>query len=557
MGLQVLDGELNKPRVTVVHPVRRLTLPRERFPIVGAPDPRSHSLPYAKPLTNHRRRGEKPASNMAGRTSAPRKETRVQNAGAESVSSKVITATMTLNGTAAKSESSLSVTDPATGLEIGIAPVCSRDQLDDAVRAARSAQPAWAALPFEDRRAFVLRVADVVDANVAELARLVTLEQGKPVSAAAIEVAGLAYWLRETADLELPEIVNQDDADRLSVTRHIPLGVVAAITPWNYPIGQIGFKLPQALLAGNTVVLKPSVYTPLATLRLGELLRDVLPVGVLNVLSGTDDLGKWMTSHPGFDGISFTGSTQTGAAVMRSAAAYLTPVTLELGGNDPAIVLPDVDVDEVADQLFWGAFSNSGQICLATKRLYIHEDVYDSLAARLSAIAKEARVGNGQEEGVQLGPVSNVRQYERVIELIQATLEQGLSLLSGGVPKEGSVGYFVSPTLVDNPPDDARIVQEEQFGPVLPLLKWTDVDDVVKRANATVFGLGASVWSSDTDAALSVAQRLQSGTVWINEVMHLSPAVSFGGTKQSGVGVENGLAGLLEYTTQQTTTVRR
>ncbi|MFD4950394.1 aldehyde dehydrogenase family protein [Streptomyces sp. NPDC058451] len=305
-----------------------------------------------------------------------------------------------------------------------------------------------------------------------------------------------------------------------------------------YSVGQVSFKLGPALLAGNTVVLKPSAFTPLANLRLGEVWRDLLPAGVVNVVAGSGGLGEWVTEHPGFDKISFTGSTQTGRKVMASAAQRLARVTLELGGNDAAIVLPDVDVKEVAPQLFWAAFANSGQICLATKRLYVHEDVYDDLARELVRLAEQARVGDPSEGDVDLGPVSNQRQYETVVSLLRDCRDHGYRFLAGGLPEDGDGGCFVAQTLVDNPPESSRIVREEQFGPVLPLLKYRDVDDAVKRANAGEYALGASVWAGDPEAGQEVAARLETGTVWVNEVMQLDPLVPFGG--RAGVTVPRG-----------------
>jgi aldehyde dehydrogenase (NAD+) len=465
--------------------------------------------------------------------------------------------TMTIGGGAAAATATYPVINPATEQILAQALNCTREQLDAAVTAARRAQPSWAALPVEIRKTHLRAIADVVDAHVPELARLVTAEQGKPLPVAEAEVAGLAYWLRGTATLDLPEIVNQDDDQRRSVTRHVPLGVVAAITPWNYPIGQLSFKLGPALLAGNTVIVKPSAFAPLATLRLGELLRETLPAGVINVISGSGGLGSWLSEDRALNKISFTGSTTTGRDVMAGAAPTLTRITLELGGNDPAIVLPDADPEAVAEQLFWAAFSNTGQICLATKRLYVHADVYDRVVIALAKLAKTVTVGDGTQDGVQIGPVSNRRQYETVINLLQDAETHGYRFLTGGLPNNDEPGFFIQPTIIDNPPEQARIVREEQFGPVLPVLKFDNLDDAIRRANDSQYGLGASVWSADPDAALQVAQRLEAGTVWVNEVMHLDPLVPFGGVKQSGVGVESGLAGLLEFTERQTITVKR
>ncbi|WP_445182807.1 aldehyde dehydrogenase family protein [Pseudonocardia sp. Cha107L01] len=464
--------------------------------------------------------------------------------------------TLTINGNGVAGASSFDVLNPADETVVAQAPDCSSEQLDDAVAAARDAVPAWSARPIGERRRFLLEMAAAIDAHAEPLRRLLTAEQGKTLDDAATEILGAGYWLRETAKLELPEVVNEDSEVRRSITRHVALGVVGAIAPWNFPLGLAAFKLGPALLAGNTVVLKPSPFTPLMTLKVGELLRGVLPDGVLNVVSGGDDLGPWMTAHPGIDKIGFTGSTQTGRKVMASAAASLKRVTLELGGNDPAIVLPDIDVPSVAEKLFWGAFGNSGQVCLAAKRVYIHADVYEPLKRALVDIVRTVQVGDGAEHGVQLGPIQNRSQYERVLDLIRDAKDAGFEFLIGGLPEEQK-GYFVPLTILDNPPEDSRIVQEEQFGPVLPLLRYDDIDDAIARANASEYGLGASVWSGDPDRALAVGQRLLAGTVWINEIQHLTPSVTFAGHKQSGVGTENGLEGLLEYTVPRTITVRR
>lgn len=464
--------------------------------------------------------------------------------------------TMTIGGQGVAGAASFDVLNPATEAVIGQAPDASREQLDQAVAAARKAFPGWAAMPFEKRRELVTAMAGVIAANVEPLKRLLTAEQGKTLENAGGDLLGGAYWLSQTATLNLPETVNEDSGDRRSITRHVPLGVVGAIAPWNYPVLLACFKLGPALLAGNTVVLKPSPFTPLTTLKIGELLRDVLPPGVLNVVTGGDALGPWMTSHPGFDKISFTGSTQTGRRVMASAAETLKRVTLELGGNDAAIVLPDVDVKAVAEKLFWAAFSNTGQICIATKRMYIHKDVYEPLKNAIVEYAKTVKVGDGSQAGVQLGPVQNRLQYQRVLDLIKDAQDKGYKFLTGGLP-EAQKGYFIPLTILDNPPEDSRIVQEEQFGPVLPLIKVDSAEDAVARANASPYGLGGSVWSADEQKAFEIAQLVQSGTVWVNEVQHLSPLASFAGRKQSGVGVENGLEGLLEYTAPQTITVKK
>ncbi|WP_408590702.1 aldehyde dehydrogenase family protein [Novosphingobium sp.] len=458
---------------------------------------------------------------------------------------------MLIGGELVAGSATFDVLNPATEEVIAQAPDATPADLDTAVAAARAAFPGWAATPIADRKAKLVALANAVWGNADAFARLLTSEQGKPHSEATGEVMGAGYWLQANTTLDLPETVNEDSDDRISITRHVPLGVVGAIAPWNFPMILAMFKVAPALLAGNTMVLKPSPFTPLTTLRFAELAKDILPAGVLNVVTGGDALGPWMTAHPGFDKISFTGSTQTGRRVMASAAPTLKRVTLELGGNDPAIVLPDVNVEKIAEQLFWAAFTNNGQICIATKRMYIHKDIYEPLRDAIVAYARTVKVGDGAEQGTQIGPINNKPQYERVLGLIEDAREKGYKFLLGG-EKADVPGYFVPITILDNPPEDSRIVQEEQFGPVLPLIKFDDLDDVITKANATDYGLGASIWSADEDRAYDLAQRIQSGTVWVNETQHLSPLAAFGGVKQSGVGVEGGLEGLLEYTNAQT-----
>lgn len=464
--------------------------------------------------------------------------------------------TMTINGQAVSGTETFGVENPATGVVFAEAPDCSETQLDEAIAAARAALPGWKKTPIEKRREALLAIAGVIAQNGEDLARLLTQEQGKPHPDAMADVLGGAHWLAETAKLDIPEHVSEDSAERRAVTRYQPIGVVAAIVPWNFPVILMMFKLAPALLAGNTVVVKPAPTTPLTTLRIGELIRGILPPGVVNVISGSDRLGPWLTAHPGVDKVSFTGSTETGKKVMASAARDLKKVTLELGGNDAAIVMPDVDVEKVAEQLFWAAFRNAGQICIATKRMYIHKDIYEPLKNAIAEYAKTVKVGDGAEQGTQIGPVQNKAQYQRVLDLIQDAKDKGYKFLIGG--NASSVpGYFVPVTILDNPPEDARIVQEEQFGPVLPLMSFDNLDEVIGRANASIYGLGASIWTKDLERAEQLASELQAGTVWINESQHLSPHAAFGGHKQSGVGVEGGQDGLLEFCQAQTVFLRK
>jgi acyl-CoA reductase-like NAD-dependent aldehyde dehydrogenase len=394
------------------------------------------------------------------------------------------------------------------------------------------------------------QVSDLLFASVEELAPILTSEQGKSLGDAKIEVFGAAIWFRYFADLELPrEVIQDDDAAFAEVIRR-PLGVVAAITPWNFPLILASWKIAPALLAGNTMVLKPSPYTPLTTLRLGELLRDVLPPGVFNVVSGGDELGAWMTSHPIPRKISFTGSVATGKLVAASAAPDLKRVTLELGGNDPAIVLDDVEPSEIADKLFWGAFSNNGQICSAIKRVYVPEARYVEYVDALAECARGVVVGDGMEEGTQLGPINNKPQFDRVTELVDDALAGGARAVTGGKPMDRP-GYFFEPTILADISDGVRIVDEEQFGPALPIIGYRDLADAVERANATHFGLSGSVWTSDPDRGADVAGQLECGTAWVNAHLALAPHQPFGGAKWSGIGVENGPWGLLGFTELQ------
>jgi len=363
-------------------------------------------------------------------------------------------------------------------------------------------------------------------------------------------------WFQYTASLEIPvEVIADTDASRIEVRRR-PYGVVGAITPWNFPVLLAIWKIAPALLAGNTIVLKPSPYTPLSTLKLGEILRDAVPAGVLNVVSGNDALGAWITGHPAVRKISFTGSVATGKKVAAAAAPDLKRVTLELGGNDAAIVLDDVDPAKVADKLFWGAFSNSGQICSAIKRLYVPEKLEKPIVDALAAIAKSVKVGDGMQAGVELGPLNNKMQFDRVNELIADAEKAGGRCVTGGVAKSDG-GYFIQPTLVTGLKEGARLVDEEQFGPALPIVSYKNVDDAIERANATMYGLSGSVWSANVERAAEVAGQLETGSAWVNQHLAILPNTPFGGAKWSGIGVENGTWGLLGFTELQTVNISK
>jgi len=458
---------------------------------------------------------------------------------------------MTINGRGvAGTDGTFDVFNPATGQAFESAPECSESQLDEAVKSSRAAFPAWRATPIEERAALLFKAGEVLMAHAEEMGRLFTREQGRPVEQATQEVQGAAQWLQAVSVMRPPVHISEDSDTQFIETKYVPLGVVCAIAPWNFPISLAVWKIAPALLAGNTMVLKPSPFTPLCTLKMAELFRDVFPAGVLNVITGGDRLGPWMTAHPGFNKISFTGSTATGKRVMESASKDLKRLTLELGGNDAAIVLPDVDLDDVAQKIFFGAFFNTSQICIATKRLYVHEDVYEGLRDRLVAIAKATKVGDGADQGTNLGPIQNQRQYERVLDLIDDAKTNNLTLLEGADVPEGE-GYFIPITIVDNPPEASRVVQEEAFGPILPMLKFEDIDDVIDRANASEYGLAGAVWSKDTDKAVEIARRMETGTIWVNQNLNLRPDTPFAGHKNSGFGAENGEDGLLEFMAPQ------
>jgi acyl-CoA reductase-like NAD-dependent aldehyde dehydrogenase len=386
------------------------------------------------------------------------------------------------------------------------------------------------------------------------LAQLLTREQGKPIGQARDEIGRAATQSEGMAAIRIGVETLADDGQRRIELHYRPLGVVGIITPWNAPINLAAGPITAALYTGNTAVLKPSPFTPLTTLKLGELLRDVFPPGVLNVVAGGDELGQWMSEHPHIDRISFTGSVATGKRVMASAAGTLKRVTLELGGNDAAIVLDDVDPKVVAKKLYFAAFVNSGQVCMAVKRIYAHESVYDALCSALADEARSARVGDGLDPQSQMGPIQNRKQYERVVELLADTRRTGARILAGGeVPAGG--GYFVTPTIVANIAEDSRLVQEEQFGPIVPVLKFTDEDDAVRRANDTRFGLAGSVWSRDPERAAAIAARLEVGTAWVNQHRATSATVPFGGAKESGMGRQYSELGLKENMEPQVVSV--
>ncbi len=442
------------------------------------------------------------------------------------------------------------VINPATEEIFAECPTASTEQLNQAVTAAERAFRSWRFTSAGERRSMLNAIADRIEQNAPELAELVVKEQGKPLALAQMEVGGAVVWTRATAELDLPvEVIEDSPGKRIELHRK-PLGVVGSITPWNWPLMIAVWHIMPALRAGNTVVVKPSPNTPFNTIRLIEIINEVVPPGVVNIVAGGGGLGREMSRHTGIQKIVFTGSTPTGQDIMRNAADNLKRLTLELGGNDAGIILPDVDVDQVAEGIFQAAFLNMGQTCAALKRLYVHESIHDALCDRLARIAAAQRVGDGLQSDVTFGPIQNRDQYQLVCELVEDAKANGGRIHSGGEPLPGP-GYFYPPTIVSNVTDGMRIVDEEQFGPVLPVIRYSDIEDAVARANASESGLGGSVWSSDIDRAREIAARLECGTVWINGHAEVLPHCPFGGCKMSGFGVEFGQEGLREYTAPQ------
>ena len=453
---------------------------------------------------------------------------------------------MTIAGDTAHAAATFGVRNPATGEVFAEAPECTRSQLDSAFESAAKAYRDWKS-DEAFRRTTLLGMADVLMASAGELAPVLTAEQGKPLADANVEVFAAAIWCQYFANLETPSQIIQDDESALVEVVRRPLGVVAAITPWNFPLTLAFWKIAHALLAGNTLVIKPSPFTPLSTLKAVELLRDAVPPGVINAVSGGDELGAWMTSHPTPRKVSFTGSIETGKKVAMSAAPDLKRVTLELGGNDPAIILDDADPAVVSRAIFAGAFNNNGQVCSAIKRVYVPEALHDDVVEALAGYASTVKVGDGTDPESKLGPINNEPQYERVKELVADAISGGARPVTGGHAMDRP-GYFFEPTILADITDGTRIVDEEQFGPALPVISYRNLDDALERANSTHFGLSGSVWSADPERAAQVASELECGTAWVNTHLAIAPQQPFGGFKWSGVGVENGPWGLSEFT---------
>lgn len=450
-----------------------------------------------------------------------------------------------IGGELVDGDRTLEVVNPALATPFVTVARASAAQADAAIAAAKKAQPGWAALPLATRQEYLRKLADGIDANAVEIARTLTLEQGKPLPEAQAEIAYTTIFLRHFAGMELPIEIAQDDADLRVEVHYRPLGVVVGIAPWNFPV-LIGMnKVGPALVLGNTMVLKPAPTTPVSTLMVAEIAQAVLPPGVLNVIIDNNDLGGHLTGHPDVAKVSFTGSTVTGKKVAASAASSLKRLTLELGGNDAGVVLDDVDVKKTARGVIDSAFMNAGQVCIALKRLYVPDAIYDEMCDELAVLADATSYGDGLEQGVEIGPLQNAMQFEKAKKYLEHAAADG-KIIAGGTVGEGE-GFFIRPTIVRDIAEGSPLVDEEQFAPILPVIRYEHIDEVLDRANDTNMGLGGSVWSSSIDRAYEYAQRIDSGTVWINHHTHFAPHIPFGGAKESGIGVEFSAHGLAEY----------
>ncbi len=464
----------------------------------------------------------------------------------------------TINGKSVLTEHTFEVKNPASGKLIGTASISSKKDVSDAVAAAKTAQPLWAARPDDERKSIINKVAEILSDNTDYLAQWITEEQGKPLGGpgSMFEMQACVGWTQVPASLDLPvEVVFEDDTRRDELHRK-PLGVIGAIAPWNWPLMIAIWQIIPAIRAGNTVVLKPSEYTTIGTLEMVRLINTVLPPGVLNSVSGGGEIGTRLVEHHDIDKIMFTGSSSTARKIIESSEGNMARLTLECGGNDAAIILPGTDVKTKAEDLFWGAFINMGQTCACAKRLYVHENDYDTVVEVLKQLASQMPMGNGMEEGIVLGPIQNKMQFDKVNDLVEDAKSRNAEVICGGKPLEGP-GFFYPITLLGNVDNGYKIVDEEQFGPVLPIIKYKTIEDAIRKANDTKTGLGGSVWGDDMNMASEVASKIQAGTVWINQHGAIHPMVPFGGIKDSGYGVEFGIEGLKAVTRPQVISVKK
>ncbi|MDD3043427.1 MAG: aldehyde dehydrogenase family protein [Methanosarcinaceae archaeon] len=456
------------------------------------------------------------------------------------------------------------VLNPATGEIVDTVPRGGREDVEAAVDAAAGAAGAWAATSPRNRAEVLHRAGGLVREWLDELAVLLTSEQGKPLAEAKNELLGfsgiLEYYCGLASTLKGDFI--QVPGNGYSFTLKNPLGVCAAIIPWNMPALIMGWKVGPALISGNTLVLKPASSTPLINLSLAALFGDAgLPPGVLNVVPGPGPVvGEAIAKHPGIKRLSFTGDTGTGKRVASLSASSLKRLTLELGGSDPMIVCEDADLEAAVDGALRGRFYNCGQTCTAVKRLYLQEKIADEFTAKLQKRVEGLRIGNGLSEGVDLGPLNSGKQRACVLNLLEEVRakEEGTVLTGGRVPEgvEYAAGNFFEPTLITDVVPDSRLLREEVFGPLLPILRVRDLEEAIGEANRTKYGLGASVWTKDIDRIRAACEGLEAGTVWVNQHLKVAPELPFGGMKESGFGRENGGDALSEYLESKTVMVK-
>ncbi|KGO77965.1 Aldehyde dehydrogenase, N-terminal [Penicillium italicum] len=446
-----------------------------------------------------------------------------------------------------RSGDTATVTNPKTNEALLEVTIAHETDLNDAVEAARVSFGSWKLLPIEERQKYLLKLADELAQRREEIHAPLAAETGKSKFLANIEIDDTLAFLRFNASQSLPDKVEYEDAKLKIVSTHHAIGVVGAICPWNFPLVLAVGKISAALVMGNSIILKPSPFTPCSTLKFVELATSVLPRGVLQALNGDNDMGRLISTHPGIDKISFTGSITTGKKVAESAAKTLKRVTLELGGNDAGVICPDVDVKTVAAKVAGGVFFHSGQTCVATKRVYVHETIFEDFRESFVEAVKNIKIDLSGDESPLFSPVQNEQQYKVVKDLIADCKENNYTLLCGGNADDKHPGLFIPPVVVDQPPHDSRVVQMEQFGPIIPLMKWYTEDEVISRVNGTDTGLGASVWAKDVDNAERMARKLEVGTVWINSPETPNPHGYCCGWKQSGIGGEWGNQGLMSY----------
>jgi len=451
----------------------------------------------------------------------------------------------------------VAVTDPATGQTVDEVPAATAEEVDAAVAAAVDALAAWRRTDAGERAGHLLRLADAAEANAGELVALLTREQGKPTLEAQGELrhflGGLRYYAEAATKLRgsYQELPSQFGPAYGLVTRR-PIGVVGAITPWNFPLTLLANKVGPALAAGNTVVAKPAETTPLASLRVAELAGEAgLPPGVLNVVTGGPATGEALVAHPDVRRVAFTGQTSTGRRIMELAGPALKHVSLELGGSDPTIVLPDADLDAAVKNIQIGRYWNCGQACLAPKRAFVHAEVYQAFVDRLVERVGRYEPGPGdtraEKPRLRIGPLHTAAQRDLVAAQLGDALDGGAKVLVGGEPLDGP-GHFFQPAVVVDAPEDSRLATEEVFGPVLPVWKVGGLDEAIERANATAYGLGSSIWTRDAAAIDRAVRELEAGVTWVNQLHYGYDELPFGGTKQSGFGHEHGLLALEEYT---------